>query len=343
LERLLAMEGAVPLALRAEALLLLAEMTPFSGEQERAIPLAEEGLTLARTSADRPVEAAALCTLGYRLTAAGIYDRAVATLHESLLIRRELGQPSWIADTLHELGDAYLRQGNRAGARDAFEEALRIWRELDDRIRLAWDLHYLADVEFADGVYARAAACWHESLAVSREQRMTWGIANVVRGVARLADAYGQVERAVRLFAVVQRVRVSLGLPAVWPEDRAHFAAFIARIKTQLDEAAFDTAWAEGEAMSLDAAAAEAELVLATPPPTPVTPPPADPARGTGLTARELEVLHHLADGQSHAEIAESLFISRRTVDNHVSKILAKLDVRSSRAAVAEARRLGLF
>jgi DNA-binding NarL/FixJ family response regulator len=176
---------------------------------------------------------------------------------------------------------------------------------------------------------------------------MTWGIANVVRGVARLADAYGQVERAVRLFAVVQRVRVSLGLPAVWPEDRAHFAAFIARIKTQLDEAAFDTAytaWAEGEAMSLDAAAAEAELVLATPPPTPVTPPPADPARGTGLTARELEVLHHLADGQSHAEIAESLFISRRTVDNHVSKILAKLDVRrSSRAAVAEARRLGLF
>ena len=46
-----------------------------------------------------------------------------------------------------------------------------------------------------------------------------------------------------------------------------------------------------------------------------------------GLSPRELEVLCLLVAGQTDREIAEALFISRRTVDNHISNLLAKLDV----------------
>ncbi len=67
-----------------------------------------------------------------------------------------------------------------------------------------------------------------------------------------------------------------------------------------------------------------------------------DPARGTGLTSRELEVLALLVEGRSNREISETLFVSPRTADNHVTSILAKLEVKSRTAAVAAARHLGL-
>ncbi len=63
----------------------------------------------------------------------------------------------------------------------------------------------------------------------------------------------------------------------------------------------------------------------------------------SGLTAREQEVLAALALGLSNDEIGGRLFVSPKTVDHHVSSILAKLGVRSRGAAVAEARRVGLL
>lgn len=49
-----------------------------------------------------------------------------------------------------------------------------------------------------------------------------------------------------------------------------------------------------------------------------------------------------IAQGLRNADIAERLFLSRKTVDHHVSAILRKLDVRTRRGASAEAARLGL-
>jgi DNA-binding CsgD family transcriptional regulator len=57
-----------------------------------------------------------------------------------------------------------------------------------------------------------------------------------------------------------------------------------------------------------------------------------------GLTARQAEVLDLLAEGLSNVEIADRLFVSYRTVENHVAAILMKLDVPSREAAVETAR-----
>ena len=57
------------------------------------------------------------------------------------------------------------------------------------------------------------------------------------------------------------------------------------------------------------------------------------------LTKRELEVLRLLADGLRQDEIAERLFISRKTVGTHVANILRKLGVHSQIQAVALAYR----
>jgi DNA-binding NarL/FixJ family response regulator len=62
-----------------------------------------------------------------------------------------------------------------------------------------------------------------------------------------------------------------------------------------------------------------------------------------GLTPRECEVLGLLAEGRRNAEIAQRLYLSRRTVDHHVSALLRKLDAGSRVEAVAAAQRLGVL
>ncbi|PRC42636.1 LuxR family transcriptional regulator, partial [Mycobacterium sp. ITM-2017-0098] len=62
-----------------------------------------------------------------------------------------------------------------------------------------------------------------------------------------------------------------------------------------------------------------------------------------GLTTRQVEVLRLLADGLTNAELADRLFLSVKTVDHHVSAILAKLDVTKRRDAVRRAREVGIL
>ena len=63
------------------------------------------------------------------------------------------------------------------------------------------------------------------------------------------------------------------------------------------------------------------------------------PAAASTLTARETEVLRHLADGLDPEEIAARLVISRRTVGTHLESIMRKLGVRSRAQVVALAYR----
>ena len=74
---------------------------------------------------------------------------------------------------------------------------------------------------------------------------------------------------------------------------------------------------------------------------------PAGPRAATrkdplGLTRREREVLGLICAGHTNASIAATLFISAKTVDHHVSAVLAKLGVPDRNAAASKALRLGL-
>lgn len=61
-----------------------------------------------------------------------------------------------------------------------------------------------------------------------------------------------------------------------------------------------------------------------------------------GLSERELEVLQHLAAGETNKMIASALFVSARTVDRHVSNIYSKLGVSTRAAATAYAHKHAL-
>lgn len=71
--------------------------------------------------------------------------------------------------------------------------------------------------------------------------------------------------------------------------------------------------------------------------------PPPGAVVASPLTAKEQQVLAHLAQGESNATIAEALYISPATVKSHLASIYAKLEVRTRHEATSRAVALGLL
>jgi DNA-binding CsgD family transcriptional regulator len=61
------------------------------------------------------------------------------------------------------------------------------------------------------------------------------------------------------------------------------------------------------------------------------------------LTKREIEVLSLIAQGRSSQEVADTLFVSKRTVDFHLANIYEKLNVTNRVQAFRRAAQLGLI
>jgi len=76
--------------------------------------------------------------------------------------------------------------------------------------------------------------------------------------------------------------------------------------------------------------------------PMPLTTRP-DGARAVRLTKREIEVLSLIAQGNSSKETADTLYVSKRTVDFHLANIYDKLQVNNRVQAFRAATRLGLI
>jgi two-component system, NarL family, response regulator DegU len=68
-----------------------------------------------------------------------------------------------------------------------------------------------------------------------------------------------------------------------------------------------------------------------------------EPAQPCALSQREVEVLQMFADGCSTVEVGERLYISAKTVKNHLASIYEKLDARDRTHAVVTAVRMGII
>ena len=92
-------------------------------------------------------------------------------------------------------------------------------------------------------------------------------------------------------------------------------------------------------AAEVDGLARRARVPLASPPQAAPESPAID---RLGLTEREHAVLALVAEGHTNRQIGEALFMAEKTASVHVSRILAKLGVKSRVEAATTAHRLGL-
>ena len=146
----------------------------------------------------------------------------------------------------------------------------------------------------------------------------------------------GDAVRAARLWGAAKALGEAIGLP-LSSFDRSHpdYERLLATARSQLnDEVAWEAARAEGKAMSPEQAI---EYALRSP--SPETPQAKNTAE---LSAREVEVLTLVAKGLTDSQVAQRLYLSPRTVGQHLRSIYTKLDVSSRTAAACFAHEHGL-
>jgi DNA-binding CsgD family transcriptional regulator len=280
-------------------------------------------------------EAVQLWALGWRSLRPGALARLAA-----LRVRQgRFEEAEQLLDGLGVNGDTactfaaiHIARGEHALARDVLSQTLG---DFDSTGTAAVPLlAMLVEVELAVGVADAADAAAQRLAAIAAAQPGVYVRAEAAFARGRVCAAQGRgdvascLREALAGFTAglmpMEVARCRLELAAVLAPDRPDAAVAEARAALE----AFEQLDAPRHA---DSAAALLRSLGA---------PPASGPRTTGmLTRREDEVLELLGHGLSNPEIAERLYISRKTVEHHVSRILAKLGLRSRAEAAAYATR----
>jgi predicted ATPase/DNA-binding CsgD family transcriptional regulator len=326
-----------PASVRVAALALAVYMTSFLGDHAAAVAYADEALALARELDDPFALGRAQFGLGVVWAFAGDAERAAAPYEEALLLLRGAGATRLAAVVLSEVGDNRLLVGNVAGAVPLLDEALALLRRFPYPSGFATALGERAHAARMQGDQTLAARLFAESLAVAAEVGSERILMGAVAGLAGVALALGQPERAVRLLSAVEAEGETSGVGRI--AHAAHTERITAEAGDALTEPAFAAAWEEGRARPFADALADVLALTSSVNPRPS---PGERDDNSGLTARELDVLRLLVEGHSDRQIGEALFIGTRTVQTHVANLFAKLGVNARAEAATVAVRRGL-
>lgn len=288
------------------------------GEYERAVALSEESLDIYRQMGHKPGIVMALHNLGEVACEQGDYRRAKQFLEDSLALAHEIGDKWYIGVELKFLSFVAIEEGEYERASALASEGLALHRELGDKRQTGASLYALASALHGKGDNASARALLKDALSLVHEVRDKVMVARCLEAFAGLAVTDGEYEWAARVYGAAETIRQTLNNPVLL--QRVAYERNVAAVCARLSKTAFEKAWSEGHAMTLEQAV---EFVLHEP----ESPPLARTAKEEfgGLTAREREVAFLIAQGKSNREIAEAMVVGVRTVETYVTRILNKL------------------
>lgn len=306
----------------------------YRGDNDLARQRHERSLEIRRRLGDRYGEANSLTNLGNAIKDAGDSVAARPYHEQALAIRAELGDRAGVGYSYLNLGDVERRLGDADAARGMFRKSLDAFRDVGDRLGLGYALQALGMADRLGGKPDQARTHFREALSIRMGLGDRRGMVECIEGIAAVLAQAGQGADATVLFSAAAVLRAQLGVPLPEP-DRVHLEPLAGAAASSLARSDADARRRQGETMTVaDAATFALDAVerAATPPvPTP-----------GGLSDREVEVVQLVAAGMTNAEVAERLYLSRRTVDAHLRRIYDKLDLASRTEVVRYAMEHGL-
>ena len=260
---------------------------------------------------------AVLATAAVAAGDVAVAAEASEAAQQRLSVQGELGAAiaNPIAEVALARGDL-IAAGRWADQQVAASAGWHLARALTTRARIA----------IAKGEPDQAERDAHKALACVAECEAHLAVPDLLECLGRLA-ADGMSHRdAARLFGAADEIRRRIGAVRFSIYDADHEHA-VAALRDAMGEQAFDSAWAEGAGLSLDEAVAYARRGRGE---------RKRPSSGwASLTPTERDVARLVAEGLANNEIAARLFISRRTVQTHLTHVYAKLGI-TSRVQLAQ-------
>jgi predicted ATPase/DNA-binding XRE family transcriptional regulator len=243
------------------ALSSLGRTAQSEGNYEEATEILEEALALDQDVGDRFGIASRLNELGLVAQSRGDYERAVQMHEQALELLFEAGDRASASVVIFHLGSiALLRSDDQQAARN-FEEALTISQEAGDPLGTAWVFYGMGELARSQGDFKTARAHNLEALAIFRKvgfhtlliHRAQGLVAYCLEASACLAFAQKQMERAIRLFSVSEKLYPPLRFEMPAARRSEHDQAILSARRAS-GEDSFATTWRLGEAMTVDEA-----------------------------------------------------------------------------------------
>jgi predicted ATPase/DNA-binding CsgD family transcriptional regulator len=310
------------------------ELAREQGDFEQAIQRKQKTLEISRVCGDKKWEAAMLHDLAIIYAGREECEHSLALAQEAVSLRRKQGNPIGIAHALGALFYAHMCNDDIEAARDVLEESTQIDRETQNHERLATDLTMLIHVAIRQERYDDAQQLFENFIPIARALADQEAIAMGIHAMGILAATKGNILQAALLLGAAEQMATAGGFGIELP-GRDWVERLIAEAKAKVAENAWNKEYKAGQTMAKGADTAVNVLdVLAEylndssgSKKTEASPPPA------GLTAREMDILRLVAQGLTDLQIAQTLTISPRTVNAHVTSIYHKIGVNSRTAA----------
>ncbi len=247
-----------------------------------------------------------------------------AAVEASELAWQRLGAHPLPAGNVNPMAEIALARGD-------LEEASRYADDAVARARgvhLALALVARTQVSIAKGAIDVAERDAHKALALAVSGGTKAPIPEALECLAALAGRAESRHEAARLFGAAHVLRQRLNLVRYKVYDAGHDAS-VAALREALGDSEFESAWADGAALSIDEAIAYAQRGRGE---------RKRPSSGwASLTPAERDVVRLVTEGLGNKDIGTRLFISPRTVQTHLTHVYTKLGLSSRVQLVQEA------
>jgi predicted ATPase/DNA-binding XRE family transcriptional regulator len=250
--------GAMSAGARARARYVAAVMDYRLGGYESLQSVSKEAAAI-KNEGDLMGAADALMVSGLASMRAGEPERATALLEESRSLFASIGNEHGLAMTTVHLGAIPLSRGDLERAGRLFQRGLELAQGSGDPMSLYTAHYHLALAAQAEGLYAEA--CLHYALFIETSQRARdrQNLGYALLGLTECWAAREDPERAARLLGAAEALFESLGMPFHYYNMSASFhERHLDVIREKLDPETFQAARADGRAMTLEEAVAEA-------------------------------------------------------------------------------------
>jgi ATP/maltotriose-dependent transcriptional regulator MalT len=244
----------VAVVLRARAMSILGSVALYRGQYAEAKPFLLDCVALSRQFDDDSNLARSLSTLGRSLWLAGDAQRATDVMKEALRLGRQLGDPVAYGLVLMHQAEIAQWQSQHDEASTRLRECLDLlgWPARNQGLLVGAGLARLGRSAYLNGdsrLARTSLACAFGALRAS--QQKGFHLAEGLESLAALEGDDGQPIRAARLFGAAETRWLACGAVRHWPAQPA-YERDVARVRAQLEETQFESAWAEGRAMRVD-------------------------------------------------------------------------------------------